>query len=320
MPKPSLTYALTKAFQRFIPLVIVYAIMVMLEELNTPYKPIFDDINTVIEWLLTPVLAVLIGYYLDRTKSLIPNLLVGALAGVYGTTFLGGLLVALSYHILYTRLKHVFKIEGLPLQLIVTVLQLVLFYVVMIPAILSLLQGLNSFLSSMANYGVVILVMILAGFTALDLGGPFNKAAFSFTMTAFLEGEYHIAGPVLLTTGIPVLAMGVIHLFHPAFKEAYLLGHPLKTLVLGIVGLSEGALPYAAKKPLPVILSGVIGCMIAAMTAALLGVTNTLFISSVIGVVGSNKPILWLMSIDIGIITTIISYYLLHIIQRKKES
>ena len=320
MKNNSISISLSKAFRLFIPLVILYAIFLMLEGLDTPFTSIFSYFVDALKVLLAPTLSVLFGYYLDGKKSFIPNAIVGSLAGFYGTTFLGGLLVALSFHILYKVIKSRLKIGLIPRIILILIIQFIVFYFAIIPFILYVLDNLDILLNQLEQQGIMFLVVVLAGLTAVDLGGPLNKAAFSFTITAFLEGNYHVTGPVLLTTGIPVLGMGVIHLYRATVDKDTSQLMALKTIVLGIVGLTEGALPYAAKEPGPVLISGVIGSMTSAFVAVMLGVSNRLILSSVLGVFGTPDPIWLLLSIDAGIIAFIISYSIVIYIQRKKES
>ncbi|MCF7925303.1 MAG: hypothetical protein K9L26_02115 [Candidatus Izimaplasma sp.] len=310
MQKPKMSTALSRAFGYFVPIVILYSVLLLLSELDTNLKVFLTQLANIVEIALAPLLAMLIGYFLDGKKSLIINLLIGSLAGFFQTTFLGGLLVGLATHLVFHYCLHKQTPYRYLLFIGMIVLEGILFYFLIIPGITLLLEALSIFLSNIAQTGIILLVMTLGGLTAVDLGGPFNKAAFTFTVTAFLEGNYHITGPVLLTTGIPPLTMGIVHLYYRSFKHIDTFVSPIRSILLGIIGITEGALPYAAQKPFPVIISGVVGSASAAMIGGLLHIENKLLISSFLGIIGVNNVVYLIVSIACGVLIAVLVFHL----------
>ncbi len=119
--------------------------------------------------------------------------------------------------------------------------------------------GLSSGLSSMSGSASVLLGCIVAGMMAIDMGGPFNKAAYVFGVGMLAEGIYDVMAAVMVGGMIPPIAIALSTTF---FKNRWT-NNELKSgpvnYIMGLCFITEGAIPYAAADPLRVIPSCVVG-------------------------------------------------------------
>ncbi len=189
--------------------------------------------------------------------------------------------------------------------------------------ILYLVVGINQLLNALATPALAILAgIIFAAFIALDLGGPFNKTALVVATVIFLSSlqtggvDGVIAGPqtaVQSAISVPPLAMFVATVINPSkfSKEEKVAGKA--ALGMGLFGVSEGAIPFAAADPLRVIPANVIGASVAGFLTTLLGIQFFAGLGSPLGAfIGSLNPgqdfgsfqVLWILSILVGITVT----------------
>jgi fructose-specific phosphotransferase system IIC component len=306
---------LTKAFNKFIPYIIAYSLLMIVNTLDWGILFVFNWMESILYILLAPILAYQIGRIFDGPRATLPNLFVGLLAGYYQTTFMGGLVVGLITHF-FLRLFDKKDINLVVSIGLIIIIETCVVYFGVVPLITFVIDTINTFLISLRGNNTVILVMALAGLTAVDLGGPLNKTAFAFVITVYLEGFYEISGPALIAVGIPPLGMAFTAFLIKDFEVNV---SPLKTALLGMVGLTEGALPYASKYPYIVIPAVTIGSMIASGFAALVGIENRLFLGSVVGIFGANRLILFLFAFDVGVFSVFLISFLLIKFSKKTE-
>lgn len=138
------------------------------------------------------------------------------------------------------------------------------------PPIASLMLALGDQLKAMENGSAVVLAMVLGAMIAFDMGGPVNKAAFFFASGLISQGNYTVMGAVAAAICTPPLGMGLAtmikrNLWSTEQKEA-----GLASFSMGMIGITEGAIPFAAGDPLRVIPSIVVGSMVAS-TVAMIG-------------------------------------------------
>lgn len=165
-------------------------------------------------------------------------------------------------------LKPIMPILVIPIlsSLVVGVLML---KVIGLPIAMLMLQ-LSMWLDTMRTGNAVVLAMILGAMIAFDMGGPVNKVAFFFGAAMIQEGNYAIMGACAAAICTPPLGMGLAtwigkKLWSQEEREAGLAG-----FAMGLIGITEGAIPFAASDPLRVIPSIMIGSMVAS-TIAMLG-------------------------------------------------
>jgi fructose-specific phosphotransferase system IIC component len=169
----------------------------------------------------------------------------------------------------------------------------------------------NGALKAMGTGNGVVLALILGAMIAFDMGGPINKAAFFFGAAMIREGNYQIMGACAAAIGTPPLGMGLATLLQkklwtPEEQEAGLAG-----IAMGLIGITEGAIPFAAADPIRVIPSIMAGSAVAAVIA-------------MVGKVGDHAPhggpivllvvdhrLVYVLSIITGTIVTALSINLL---------
>lgn len=231
--------------------------------------------------LMIPILAGFIAYSIADRPGIAPAAIGAAVGNVMGAGFLGalaaGLIGGVTVHYLkkiklpkaLSSLKTIFIIPIIGTFITAGLMQ----WVVGAP-ITSITQGLTNWLNSLSAGSIVIIAIIMGAMDAFDMGGPVNKVAFAFTIMAVSNGNYQIAGINAVGVAVPSLAVGVATFLAPKKftaeeKEAGKAG-----FLMGLIGITEGAIPFAAADPLKVIPANMIGSAVGCSVAALLHVTN----------------------------------------------
>ncbi|MBL0493600.1 fructose-specific PTS transporter subunit EIIC [Aeromonas veronii] len=272
--------------------------------------------------LMIPILAGYIAYAIGDRPALAPGFIGGWIAnnGSFygadaGTGFIGaiiaGLLVGYLVRWIATRKYHKMVQPLVPILIapIVGSLFIAAVFIFIIGApIADMMTGLNAMLLSMSGGSLVLLGIVLGGMAGFDMGGPVNKVAFLFSVGMIASGQTQFMGA--MACAIPAAPLGM--------SLATVLGRKLGIFdeseieagkaagAMGLVGISEGAIPFAARDPLAVIPANVLGSMTAAVMAFLFGITNSVAhggpIVALLGAV--NKPLLALLCMICGAIVT----------------
>src|SRR5438477_5676939 len=135
-----------------------------------------------------------------------------------------------------------------------------------------MMKAATSMLRSMSAGNSVLLAMLLGSMIAFDMGGPINKTAFFFGAAMIAEGDYRIMGACAAAICTPPLGLGLATLLRRGLwsedeREAGIAG-----LAMGMIGITEGAIPFAAADPVRVIPCIMLGSMTASTIAMLSGV------------------------------------------------
>jgi fructose-specific phosphotransferase system IIC component len=170
-----------------------------------------------------------------------------------------------------------------------------------------LMSAANAALKSMSAGNAVILAMLLGAMIAFDMGGPVNKTAFFFGAAMIREGDYHIMGACAAAICTPPLGMGLATLLRKAIwsheeHEAGIAG-----LAMGLIGITEGAIPFAAADPIRVIPCIVLGSMVASVIAMLGGVGDHAPHGGPIVLPVVDRRLAYVLAIVVGTIVTAIS-------------
>ncbi len=254
----------------------------------SPAGPVFDghpwvkvalDIGTAAFALMLPVLAGYIAYAIANKPGLVPGFIGGYLAGQIGAGFLGALLAGLLAGYVVNWIKKL-PVPGVirPIMpiLIIPILSSLVVGVAMIELIgtpiAHLMTSLAAWLQSMSGGNAIVLALILGGMIAIDMGGPINKTAFFFGAAMIKEGNYAVMGAVAAAICTPPLGMGLATFLHKTLwnndeKEA-----GKAAFAMGMIGITEGAIPFAAADPMRVIPCLMLGSMTAACIAMAGGV------------------------------------------------
>lgn len=299
---------------------------------HTPAAEFFKTIGGYSFNFMIPVLAAYIG----RSIADRPGLLVGFVGGFLATTgstfssvsgdvpsgFLGALFAGFIGGYLMLGIKKVCEslpkaLDGIKPVLIFPLAGLGLIAVVMCavnPIMGALNIALTDFLNSMGGSSKVVLGCILGGMMAIDMGGPFNKAAYVFGTAAITSGNYDVMAAVMIGGMVPPLVIALASTF---FKSKFTSEERKNAPVNYIMGLSfitEGAIPYAAADPLRVIPSCFVGSAVAGGLSMLFNCTlmaphGGIFVFAVVG----N----WAMYIASLVIGSVVGMLLLGLLKNK---
>jgi fructose-specific phosphotransferase system IIC component len=237
------------------------------------------DIGVAAFSMALPVLAGFIAYAMAGRPGLVPGLLGGYLAGTTNAGFLGALLAGLLAGHVVNLIKKmpVHKLVRPIMPIIIVpivsgvVVGVVMLKVVGVP-IADFMKFLGAWLNTMNQGNAVVLAAILGAMIAFDMGGPVNKAAFFFGAAMIKEGNYAIMGACAAAICTPPLGLALATLVSRRQWSEEQRESGLAALGMGMVGITEGAIPFAAADPIRVIPSIMVGSMAAAIIAMLGGV------------------------------------------------
>ena len=237
------------------------------------------DIGDAAFKMALPVLAGFIAYAMAGKPGLVPGLVGGYLAGTTNAGFLGALLVGLLAGHVVNLLKkmpvHKYVRPIMPIIIVPIVSGLVvgvvMLKVVGVP-IADFMKFLGAWLETMNEGNVIVLAGILGAMIAFDMGGPVNKAAFFFGAAMIKEGNYAIMGACAAAICTPPLGLALATLMSRTLWSEEQRESGLAALGMGMVGITEGAIPFAAADPVRVIPSIMFGSMVASSIAMLGGV------------------------------------------------
>ena len=246
---------------------------------HAPRLKLILDIGTTAFTLMLPVLAGYISYSVAGKPGLVPGFVGGYLSGQINAGFLGailaGLLAGYVVHLLKKLpvpkyLKPIMPILIIPI-LSAGFIGVVMLKVLGIP-IAHVMTAANGALKAMSTGNIVILAMLLGAMIAFDMGGPINKTAFFFGAAMIREGDYRIMGACAAAICTPPLGMGLATLIRKKLWSHEEQDAGLAGLAMGMIGITEGAIPFAAADPVRVIPCIVLGSMVASVIAMLGGV------------------------------------------------
>ncbi|WAL60716.1 PTS fructose-like transporter subunit IIB [Thermocoleostomius sinensis] len=267
--------------------------------------------------LIVPVLSGFIAFSIADRPGLAPGLIGGVLAANLGMGFLGGILSGFlaGYIALFVREKINLpaNFEGLKPVLVIPLLStlavgLLLVYVFGVP-VKAILDGLTAFLQNMGQTNAVILGLILGGMMAVDMGGPVNKAAYTFAVGLLATNIFEPMAAVMAAGMTPPLGLALATLMAKRkFTEEERQAGKVAS-VLGISFITEGAIPFAVKDPLRVIPSCIAGSAVAGGLSMLFGCTlraphGGVFVLAIPNAVGQGG--LYIVAIALGSLVTAI--------------
>lgn len=265
--------------------------------------------------LIVPVLSGFIAFSIADRPGLAPGLIGGMLASNLGMGFLGGILSGFlaGYVALFVRDKVNLpqNLEGLKPVLVIPLLStlvvgLLLVYVFGAP-VKAILDGLTAFLQSMGQTNAVLLGLLLGGMMAVDMGGPVNKAAYTFAVGLLASNIFAPMAAVMAAGMTPPLGLALATLLAKRqFTEEEREAGRVAT-VLGISFITEGAIPFAAKDPIRVLPACIAGSAVAGALSMLFGCTlraphGGIFVLAIPNAVGNGG--LYVVAIAVGTLVT----------------
>lgn len=230
--------------------------------------------------LFVAVFAGFIAFSIADRPGITPGLIGGMLAQNLGAGFLGGIaagfLAGYLTKFLAEKIKLPATLEGLKPVLILPFLSSIIVGLAMIyviaPPVQVILSALTTWLQGMQGANAILLGVILGGMMAFDMGGPVNKAAYTFAVGLLASKVYAPMGAVIVAGMTPALGVAVAAwLFRNRFdvEEREAAG---PAFVLGLSFITEGAIPFAAKDPVRVIPALIAGSAVGGALAMWSGV------------------------------------------------
>ena len=289
----------------------------------TPIAAMFKNIGGVAFGLMLPVLAGFIGMAIGDRPALALGFVGGMLAANGKSGFLGALAAGFLAGYLILGLRKLCDklpdaIEKLAPVLIYPVVGILIMGLAMNfvvePIMGGINTGLNNFLSGMGDSSRIVLGLILGGMMAIDMGGPFNKAAYVFGTAAIAAGNYDIMAAVMIGGMTPPCAIALATLlFKNKFTKEEREAGPTN-FIMGLAFITEGAIPFAASDPLHVLPSCIIGSALAgalsmAFHCTLMAPHGGIFVFPVVG-----NAVMYLVALVAG---TVVSALLLGVLKKK---
>lgn len=313
--------------------------------MNTPLAAFFKTVGGQAFNFMLPILAGYIAMSIaDR-----PGLAVGFVGGVLAkdgyafnnlmdfansnpvsSGFIGALIAGFVGGYIVVLLKKLFSklpasLEGIKPVLLYPlfgILLMALFMMAINPAVGAINSGLNNFLASMSGSSKILLGAILAGMMAIDMGGPFNKAAYVFgtaQLTVANAGpeQFGIMAAVMIGGMVPPLAIALATtIFKDRFTESERKSG-IVNYVMGASFITEGAIPFAAGDPARVIPSCVIGSAVAGALSMAFGCGSRaphggLFVLPVI-----TNPLMYLVALVVG---SVVGAVILGVLRKNKAN
>ena len=291
----------------------------------TPIAAMFKNIGGVAFGLMLPVLAGFIGMAIGDRPALALGFVGGMLAANGKSGFLGALVAGFLAGYLIVGLRKICDklpeaIEKLAPVLIYPVVGILIMGLAMnfvVEPVMGMINsgmsnGLNAIASNPAM--MVPLCALLAGMMSIDMGGPFNKAAYVFGTAAIAAGNYDIMAAVMIGGMTPPCAIALATLlFKNKFTKEERDAGPTN-FIMGLAFITEGAIPFAASDPLHVLPSCIIGSALAgalsmAFHCTLMAPHGGIFVFPVVG-----NAVMYLVALVAG---TVVSALLLGVLKKK---
>ncbi|MEH8028162.1 PTS fructose transporter subunit IIBC [Gallibacterium anatis] len=269
--------------------------------------------------LMIPILSGYIAYSIADRPGLTPGLVGGMLASSLGAGFIGGIISgflagyiakAINDHIKLPQTMNALKPILIIPFLSTLFVGLIMIYIVGEP-VAWVMNSMTEFLKGMQSGSAVVLGIILGAMMCFDMGGPVNKAAYTFGVGLLASASYLPMAAVMAAGMVPALGMGIATFIARKKFNANELEGGKASFVLGLCFISEGAIPFAARDPMRVIPSCMIG---GALTGALSMVFGVQLMAPhggifVLAIPGAIQPVLlYLVAIAAGSIVTGVLY------------
>ena len=289
----------------------------------SPAAALFKNIGDTAFGFMLPILAGFIAMAIGDRPALALGLVGGMMAANGKSGFLGALIAGFAAGYIIFGLRKVCdklpealeKIAPVLIYPVVGILVMGLLMIFIVEPIMGGINtGLNNALTGMGSSSKVILGIVLGGMMAIDMGGPFNKAAYVFGTAAIAAGNYDIMAAVMIGGMTPPCAIALATLlFKDKFTKEERDAGPTN-FIMGLAFITEGAIPFAASDPLRVLPSCIIGSAAAgaismAFNCTLMAPHGGIFVFPVVG-----NAVMYLVALVVG---TVISAVMLGLLKKK---
>ncbi len=291
----------------------------------TPVAALLKGIGNTAFGLMLPVLAGFIAMAIGDRPALALGFVGGMLAANGTSGFLGALVAGFLAGYVILGLRKVCdklpqaleKIAPVLIYPVVGILVMGLAMNFVVEPIMGAINtALNNGLAGMGGSSKIVLGLILGGMMSIDMGGPFNKAAYVFGTASIAAGNYDIMAAVMVGGMVPPCAIALACLlFKNKFTKEERESGPTN-FVMGLAFITEGAIPFAASDPLHVLPSCICGSAVAGALSMLFGCTlmaphGGIFVFPVVG-----NAVMYLVSLVIG---TVVAALLLGLLKKKVD-
>ena len=289
----------------------------------TPIAAMFKQIGGVAFGFMLPILAGFIAMAIGDRPALALGFVGGMMAANGKSGFLGALVAGFVAGYLILALRKACdklptaleKIAPVLIYPVVGILVMGLFMMFIVEPIMGGINtGLNNALTGMGSSSKVVLGLVLGGMMSIDMGGPFNKAAYVFGTAAIAAGNYDIMAAVMIGGMTPPCAIALATiLFKDNFTKEERESGPTN-FIMGLAFITEGAIPYAAADPLHVLPACIAGSAVAGASSMFFGCTlmaphGGIFVFPVVG-----NALMYLVALVVG---TAVSTVLLGLLKKK---
>lgn len=310
--------SLNTGISKFLPVIIasgiLFSIVLMTGHVTgdtiLPSNQFFADLQQLAFYgfaMMVPVLAAYMAYSIGGNAALAPAFIMGYVvnnpigANHVSTGFIGAMIfgVLIGYFVKWFKTVKVHPVIAsvMPVMIIPTVTLLVMAPIYIyglsypldwfVKAMVETLKGMSEVNAAFLGIGIGVLA-------ALDMGGPCSKAATAFTLAAMAEGVYGPNGVFRMCCAIPPLGLAISSLIvsrSKYTKEEKEFG--ITAFFLSLAGITEGAIPFAAKDPKRVIIAIVVGTAVAGMLGMINGIDSLVAFGGLVALGGVTKGALW---------------------------
>jgi fructose-specific phosphotransferase system IIC component len=291
---------------------------------HSPKLKLIFDIGSASFALMLSVLAGYIAYSIAGRPGLVPGFIGGYFSGEVKAGFLGALVAGLLAGYVVELIKKIpvskYLRPVMPI-LVIPILSSAVIGIVMLKVlgtpIAALMNSATAMLRGMSTGNSVLLALVLGAMIAFDMGGPVNKTAFFFGAAMIGQGNFRIMGACAAAICTPPLGLGMATLVRRRLWNEEEQEAGLASLAMGMIGITEGAIPFAAADPFRVIPCIVLGSMAASVVAMLGGVGDPAPHGGPIVLFAVNHRIAYVVAILSGTLVTALSIILVKSFSRK---
>lgn len=291
----------------------------------TPIAALFKNIGEVAFGFMLPMLAGFIAMAIGDRPALALGFVGGMMAANGTSGFLGALVAGFTAGYVILGLRKVCSrlpqaIEKIAPVLIYPVVGILIMGIFMTFAVEPVMGGINTALNNglkaMGGSSKILLGMILGGMMAIDMGGPFNKAAYVFGTAGIAAGNYDIMAAVMIGGMVPPCAIALASLlFKNKFTKEERESGPTN-FIMGLAFITEGAIPFAAADPVHVLPACIVGSGLAGALSMAFGCTLMAPHGGIFVVPVMENAVMYLAALVIG---TVVSAVLLGVLKKKAE-